>query len=244
MRENRKSGSMSEDGKRSDGTMEERQRPARGEATTRGPWPPRPSSTLPSYLVIGLNADKTKNGGVVMAYGYSAIVLTNTTGVVELWWGKTLVDRVAYTSGANGWQKFATGQTQQLSSDKLSAIANDDGSNWCKSTVTFGAGDKGTPGTVNAVCPPDKDSDEVPDATDNCPNLANTNQSDSDKDGYPRVADAGSFLSLMVESSAVQRPSAQVDVSSALLSRQGRVAQDVSRLIPPIPSDHPHNLMM
>ena len=32
--------------------MEERQRPARGEATTSGPWPPRPSSTLPQIVCL------------------------------------------------------------------------------------------------------------------------------------------------------------------------------------------------
>ena len=47
MRENRKSSSMSGDGKRSRGTMEERQRRVRAEAETEGLWLPRPSLTLP-----------------------------------------------------------------------------------------------------------------------------------------------------------------------------------------------------
>lgn len=142
-----------------------------------------------SYVVIGLNADKSKNGGIVMAYGYSAIVLTNSKGLIELWWGKTLVDQVTYTNGAGGWQKFVTGRSQQLSSDRLTAKGNDEGNAWCKSKVSFGAGDFGTPGKANAICPPDKDGDEAPDATDNCPDVANASQSDSDKDGLGNACD-------------------------------------------------------
>jgi len=35
----------------------------------------------------------------------------------------------------------------------LDATSNDDGSNWCLSSSTYGSGDFGTPGTANAACP-------------------------------------------------------------------------------------------
>ncbi|MCO4760729.1 MAG: lamin tail domain-containing protein [Myxococcales bacterium] len=142
-----------------------------------------------SYVAIAINTDKTKNGGVVAAYGYSAVSLNNSKGVVELWWGKTLVDQVSYANGAGGWQQFKTGRSQQLSADKLSAKANDEGSSWCKSKVSYGAGDFGSPGQPNVICPPDADGDEAPDSTDNCPKVANSNQADSDKDGIGNACD-------------------------------------------------------
>ncbi len=142
-----------------------------------------------AYAVLGINADKTKNGGVVMAYGYSSTTLPNTKGTLQLVWGETVIDEVVYVSGAGGWPKFKTGYSAQLSGSMLSATGNDEGAAWCKSKTTFGAGDFGSPGQPNAVCPPDKDFDEAPDATDNCPNKANSSQSDSDKDGIGNACD-------------------------------------------------------
>ncbi len=41
----------------------------------------------------------------------------------------------------------------------------------------------------NDQCLPDRDGDGVPDATDNCPSLSNSDQSDSDNDGYGDACD-------------------------------------------------------
>ena len=45
----------------------------------------------------------------------------------------------------------------------------------------------------NGTTPPiDTDGDGVPDSTDNCPNVSNTNQNDGDGDGVGNACDDGS----------------------------------------------------
>ena len=149
-------------------------------------------------VIIALKDDPQVNGGIMPAYAYSSVSLTNSTNEIKLVWGSVDVDIVSYQSGAGGWPKITSGASFQLSGDKTSADANNDGANWCLGSKPYGAGDLGTPGEVNATCiANDTDSDQVPDSKDNCPTVANADQADKDNDtvgdacdNCPNVANA------------------------------------------------------
>lgn len=142
-----------------------------------------------AVMVLAISADPLVNGGVTAAYGYSSVQLTNGSNEVRITWAGKVVDSVTYSTGANGWPSFESGRALQLSADKHDAQSNDSGSAWCLASKTYGAGDKGTPGSKNAVCILDADSDEVADALDNCKGKANADQADSDNDGVGDVCD-------------------------------------------------------
>ncbi len=61
------------------------------------------------------------------------------------------IDVVAYDDGITF--PDPTGQSMNLSSTALNSTSNDRGFNWCLGTAFFGAGDLGTPGSANRVCP-------------------------------------------------------------------------------------------
>jgi hypothetical protein len=48
-------------------------------------------------------------------------------------------------------------------------------------------------GRGDTTTPPDGDGDGVPDASDNCPSVANTNQADADTDGHGDACDSNSY---------------------------------------------------
>ena len=107
------------------------------------------------YAVLGINADEKVNGGVKLDYAYSKLALGNTDGVVRIENGDgTLIDEVAYKTGAGsqGWPGKISGRSIQLAADSFAADKNDDGSNWCFTSKTFGDGDAGTPGAAPQSC--------------------------------------------------------------------------------------------
>lgn len=105
------------------------------------------------YLVLGNNDDFASNGGVVVAYQYSGIFLSNSSDeLVLLDTGGAEVDRVEWDNGATF--PDPNGASMSLIDP---ALDNNVGANWCESVTPFGAGDLGTPGDENTcviVIPP------------------------------------------------------------------------------------------
>ncbi len=102
------------------------------------------------YLVLGINADTSTNGGVTIAYQYSDFTLGNSSDEVMLLWVDEgfVVDEVAYDNG----ETFPdpTGASMELNPDSFDYNDNDLGMNWHMAHTTFGDGDFGTPGAANA----------------------------------------------------------------------------------------------
>ncbi len=103
-----------------------------------------------AYAVFGRSADTARNGGVTVDYAYGlGMALGNGSGdEIVLWQGTTTIDAVAYTSS---WP-FAAGISASLGAAAMNATSNDSAASWCRSTSTFGLGDKGTPGAPNDPC--------------------------------------------------------------------------------------------
>lgn len=106
------------------------------------------------HLVLGNNADMTLNGGVRLDYVWSGFSLSNTSdSIILVSPTGGLVDRVAYTSSAP-WTS-APGRSLSLKHANRNALDNDDGANWCLSSVPMhqNTTDTGTPGRDNDACP-------------------------------------------------------------------------------------------
>ncbi|GAA0872491.1 hypothetical protein GCM10009117_16380 [Gangjinia marincola] len=105
-----------------------------------------------AYAVLGINTDTNVNGGVTIDYAYgSDITLGNGTDELLLTAPNAVViDQIIWDNGATF--PDASGASASLNPDILDATSNDDGSNWCESTSTYGDGDLGTPGGINDVC--------------------------------------------------------------------------------------------
>lgn len=101
------------------------------------------------YLVLCKNSTG-ENGGVTCDYEYASFTLANRNDEIILKQGATVIDEVRYDDGS-GWS-IPDGASLNLDPDAFDATSNDDSSNWCGSTTTFGDGDKGTPGISNDEC--------------------------------------------------------------------------------------------
>lgn len=104
------------------------------------------------YVVVGRSTDAASNGGVSVAYAYGASLnLANGSDWVSLQNPDgRVVDTAAWTSSA------PRGASRALVNPACDN-AEVHGAAWATSTVTFGAGDKGTPAAVNGEplsCPP------------------------------------------------------------------------------------------
>jgi len=133
------------------------------------------------YAVLAKNNDLLLNGGITPDYVYS-FSLGNTDDEVILTCESVEIDRVEYDGGPDFPDPAGASMI-------LNNPANDNniGSNWCVSISSYGDGDLGTPGSQNDSCEDgqcvDTDGDGINDDTDNCPDVSNPDQVDSDLDG-------------------------------------------------------------
>jgi hypothetical protein len=72
--------------------------------------------------------------------------LSNSGGSLYVGVNGTTLDQVS-------WAAASAGTSIQLDRDKIDPDLNDNNTNWCGATATYGLGDKGTPGGENASCP-------------------------------------------------------------------------------------------
>jgi len=102
------------------------------------------------YLVLGRNGDPAINGGLDVDYVYSGFTLGNSDDeIIVEDTSASEIDRVEYDGGAV-WPD-PTGASMMLID---LALDNNDGSNWSEtpSDLTYGDGDRGTPGCPNTGC--------------------------------------------------------------------------------------------
>lgn len=102
-----------------------------------------------SYMVLGVNADNATNGGITVDYEYGGTIAIGNSDdelILRATDGST-VDSVAYDGGTL-WPD-PTGISMALQNPNYD---NNDPSNWCEASTTYGLGDFGTPGMGND-CP-------------------------------------------------------------------------------------------
>jgi hypothetical protein len=101
------------------------------------------------HVVFAKSLDSAMNGGVtgaVATFGFSMVAGSTTSpGDVQILAGSTVIDAIS-------WTKSTTGKGLQLDPDLTDAISNDNTSNFCDATATYGLGDFGTPGAANGQC--------------------------------------------------------------------------------------------
>ncbi|NOY25546.1 MAG: hypothetical protein GXP62_06700 [Oligoflexia bacterium] len=103
------------------------------------------------YVVIGNNADFATNGGVVEAYAYADITLSNESDSFAVYAGDLLIDQVQWDNGAT--MPDPDGASMSLDELYLGAAENDEPDGWCAAYQTWGdGGDYGSPGAANAFC--------------------------------------------------------------------------------------------
>ena len=105
------------------------------------------------YLVLGREIDPNFNGGVPVDAVWSSFVLANGADEVLLARPNgAQVDLVAYGLVSTGWVD-PVGASLQLQTNRLSVNWNDLAEHWCEAPSPWGAGDKGSPGVLNPLCP-------------------------------------------------------------------------------------------
>ena len=93
------------------------------------------------YFVLGKNDDFTLNGGLNVDYKYSDISLSNNEDQIIILNGESeIVDEVHYE---NTWS-FSSGRSMEVHDFNLD---NSISTNWYSSTLVYGDGDNGSPGT-------------------------------------------------------------------------------------------------
>lgn len=111
-----------------------------------------------TYLVFGVNNDKSLNGDVEVDYDYPGNwSIGQTEDEIVLVDGSSMEQaRVAYDSGSMGWPTLAEGVAVAL---KATDLPMNVGGNWCLASTAYGTvtNHKGTPGAANdcpTVIPP------------------------------------------------------------------------------------------
>lgn len=99
------------------------------------------------YAVFVHGKDEVQNGGIKPAanvFGFTA-ALVNGGGTLSVGAMGAILDTVIYPAATDG-------ASTALDPDRKDAAKNDDAKNWCKGSMTYGTGGKGTPGAKNASC--------------------------------------------------------------------------------------------
>ncbi|GMV40003.1 MAG: hypothetical protein AMXMBFR64_17190 [Myxococcales bacterium] len=104
-----------------------------------------------AVLALGNNGNPATNGGAPVGYQYSGVTLGNTSDAIIVMAGAVVIDQVAWDDGATFPKP--NGASMSLDPSATDAAANDLGAAWCLGTTGYGAGDMGTPGAPNPVCP-------------------------------------------------------------------------------------------
>ena len=110
------------------------------------------------YIVFGISADTTLNGGVTVDYEYTDMSLGNGSDELMLHNATDVLDSIEWDNGSTF--PDPTGASMSLDPSYSNATDNDDGANWCEGVssiaVTIGTvnSDLGTPGMANDTCPP------------------------------------------------------------------------------------------
>jgi len=100
------------------------------------------------YWVLSRNGDIQTNGGVLVNYTFQNFSLSNTSDqIIMTAPDATLIDQIFY---GTGWP-IVSGASMELHPDYLTFDANDLPEHWHEAKLTFGRGDKGSPGRPNPV---------------------------------------------------------------------------------------------
>ena len=101
--------------------------------------------------VLGRSSDTSINGGATVDYAYATgFRLANGADEVVLVHDGSEIDRIEYDDGVD-WPD-TSGRSLSLDPSLLNGSDNDDGSNWCSGSSSYGDGDKGTPAGANDSC--------------------------------------------------------------------------------------------
>jgi hypothetical protein len=102
-----------------------------------------------SRAVFAKSSDAAMNGmlpTVLGTFKFSMVAgSVAAPGDVQIMAGNTVIDAIK-------WTKSTSGKSLAVDPAAADAASNDDESNFCSGTATYGLGDFGTPGTVNTAC--------------------------------------------------------------------------------------------
>ncbi len=125
-----------------------------------------------TYMVLGINADTSTNGGVTVDYDYGSFTLGNGEDEIVLLDNSTpKVEKARVDYGRSGWPSIANGVAIALKARTVDMTVEyldmNMAASWCSATTAYGtvAGNRGTPGAANdcpAVVDPDPDPDPPP----------------------------------------------------------------------------------
>jgi hypothetical protein len=101
------------------------------------------------YVVLGINANSSTNGGVSVAYQYSNVNLNNTADYLAILDGSTVIDEVSWDE-ASGLDP--SGASRSLDPVYTSASMNDTDQYFCTASSSMSGGDSGTPNGPNDNC--------------------------------------------------------------------------------------------
>ncbi len=111
------------------------------------------------YAVFAVRDNPAVNGGIEgvdFRYIYGSEMILAANDDITLSYGIVTFDTVAWDSGSF---PATSGVAMELGTGSFDATSNDDGSNWCGSSLTYGDGDYGSPGDANGDCDTDTDGD-------------------------------------------------------------------------------------